>query len=207
MEPERWRQIKELLNATLDEEPHARHSFLRDRCGADEELCREVRSLLASHEQVGDFIEAPAVNIPEEVFDAWLDEARTGEQIGHYKILREVGSGGMGTVYLAERADEFRLRVALKIVKRGMDTDFVLRRFRRERRVLAALDHTNIARLFDGGATAHGLPYIVMEYIEGQPVDSYCDARRLSIPQRLNLFRDICSAVATRTANLSSTAM
>lgn len=196
MKPERWRQIKELLNETLDAEPHARLSFLRERCGADEELCREVRSLLASHEQVGDFIEEPAVQFSEAVFDGLLDEARAGEQIGHYKILREVGSGGMGTVYLAERTDEFRLRVALKIVKRGMDTDFVLRRFRRERRVLAALDHTNIARLFDGGATASGLPYIVMEFIEGQPVDSYCDERRLSIAERLNLFRDVCSAIA-----------
>ncbi|MCG3159367.1 MAG: Serine/threonine-protein kinase PknD [Acidobacteria bacterium] len=118
-----------------------------------------------------------------------------GRQIGVYKLVREIGRGGMGAVYLAVRADDqFRQRVAIKLVKRGMDTDFVIRRFRNERQILAALNHPNIARLLDGGATDDGLPYFVMEYIEGLPIHRYCDTRRLSVRERLNLFRQVCAA-------------
>src|ERR1700730_6849802 len=103
----------------------------------------------------------------------------------------------MGTVFLAERADdEYRKQVAIKLIKRGMDTDSVLRRFRNERQILAGFDHPNIARLFDGGTTADGLPYFVMEYIEGLPIDEYCNKRALSIPERLKLFREVCAAVS-----------
>ncbi|HEY0078086.1 MAG TPA: protein kinase, partial [Pyrinomonadaceae bacterium] len=121
----------------------------------------------------------------------------TGRRIGAYQIVREVGRGGMGAVYLAERADsEFRRNVAIKLIKRGMDTDFIIRRFRNERQILAALEHPNIACLLDGGTTEDGLPYFVMEYIEGRPLYQYCDSEKLSIRERLRLFRQVCAAVA-----------
>jgi non-specific serine/threonine protein kinase/serine/threonine-protein kinase len=127
-----------------------------------------------------------------------LDQA-----VGPYRLIREIGRGGMGAVYLAERADdEFRKRVAIKIIKRGMDTDFIVRRFRNERQILASLDHANIARLLDGGTTRDGLPYFVMEYIEGVPLSLYCDEQRLSMVERLKLFRSICSAVHYAHQNL-----
>src|SRR5262249_11433822 len=116
---------------------------------------------------------------------------------------REIGHGGMGVVYLAVRADDhYRKRVAIKLVQRGMDVDFVIRRFRHERQILASLDHPNIARLLDGGATPSGLPYFVMEYIEGQPIDEYCDHNRLSTVERLKLFRQVCAAVQYAHQNL-----
>src|SRR5262249_36142636 len=107
-----------------------------------------------------------------------------------------IGRGGMGEVYRAERDDEhYRQQVAIKIVKRGMDTDFILRRFRNERQILAGLEHPNIARLLDGGATEEGLPYYVMEYIEGRPIDEYCDTNQLPVEDRLRLFLQVCAAV------------
>src|SRR5574341_69028 len=122
---------------------------------------------------------------------------KVGRQVGSYKLVREIGRGGMGAVYLAVRADrEFRQRAAIKLVKRGMDTDFVIRRFRNERQILAALNHPNIARLLDGGTTTDGLPYFVMEYIEGMPIHRYCDTHRLAVAERLKLFRQVCAAVA-----------
>src|ERR671932_1486707 len=117
-----------------------------------------------------------------------------GRRVGSYRIVREVGRGGMGAVYLAERVDSaFHKRVAVKVVKRGMDTDFILRRFRHERQILASFDHPNIARLLDGGTTDDGLPFFVMEYIEGSPVYRYSDAKKLSINERLRLFIRICN--------------
>ncbi len=119
-----------------------------------------------------------------------------GRRLGAYRIEREIGRGGMGAVYEAVRVDkEFNKRAAIKLVKRGMDTDFVLRRFRKERQILAALDHPHIAGLLDGGTTEDGLPYFVMEYIEGQPLYSFCDSHQLTIVERLKLFRSICDAV------------
>src|SRR5690606_2456991 len=113
-----------------------------------------------------------------------------------YRIVREIGRGGMGAVYLAERADgEFDQRVAVKLVKRGMDTDEILARFRHERRILASLEHPSIARLYDGGATDDGLPYLVMELVDGETITSYCNRLRLTIDQRIDLFRAVCAAV------------
>jgi serine/threonine-protein kinase len=120
----------------------------------------------------------------------------TGRRIGPYKVLRELHHGGMGTVYLAARADEqYQMRVAIKVIKAGTDNEEVVQYFRRERQILASLDHPNIARLLDGGATDEGLPYFVMEYIQGQTIDEYCDRRELSVTERLKLFLDVCSAV------------
>jgi serine/threonine protein kinase/tetratricopeptide (TPR) repeat protein len=130
------------------------------------------------------------------------DEAPTERRIGAYRILRELGHGGMGTVYLAARADEqYQKRVAIKTI-RGLDSEEVLRHFRRERQILAALDNPNIARLFDGGSTEDGLPYFVMEYVEGQPIDAFCDEHRLSLQERLQLFQGVCAAVRYAHQNL-----
>ncbi|MBI4468012.1 MAG: protein kinase [Acidobacteria bacterium] len=127
----------------------------------------------------------------------------SGRRIGPYRVIRELGHGGMGTVYLAERADQqYEARVALKVVKRGMDTDEVLRRFCHERQILAQLEHPNIARLLDGGTTEDGLPYLVIEYVKGEPIDMYCDRPKLSVIERLSLFRTVCAAVQFAHQNL-----
>ncbi len=191
MTPERWHQIDDLLTAVLDLEAGQRASYLAKACAGDEELKREVESLLRDREQLGNFLEDNAVTRLGEAPGFLL-----GRRIGSYRLLHKLGQGGMGTVYLAERADEeYQKRVALKIIKRGMDTDAILGRFRRERQILASLQHPNIAMLLDGGTSLDGLPYFVMEYIEGQPLLSYCDSQSLPIRERLTLFRTVCLAV------------
>ena len=123
--------------------------------------------------------------------------ADTGRTIGRYKLLERIGTGGMGDVYLAERADQqFEMRVAIKLIKRGMDTESVLRRFQHERQILASLEHPNIARLLDGGETEDGLPYFVMEYVKGERIDRYAEVKNLSLTERLELFRQVCGAVS-----------
>lgn len=168
----------------------------------------EVRSLLEAHAHANNFIETPAVAFASELFLHELNGIPAGEtietdapsiinqRIGNYRVERELGHGGMGVVYLARRADEqYENSVVIKVVRRGMDTDDIVRRFRNERQILAGLNHPNIARLYDGGATSDGLPYIVMEYVEGTPVTDYCDRHRLTTNERLQLFRTIVSAV------------
>ncbi len=199
MTPDRWKQVEEIFNAALDRPFDERESFLAEACGADQSVRRQVEHLIDCHEQAGDFIEAPAASPDSQTQDEAVTlqlDLMVGRQVGAYKLVREIGRGGMGAVYLAVRADnQFRQRAAIKLVKRGMDTDFVIRRFRNERQILAALNHPNIARLLDGGATDDGLPYFVMEYIEGMPIHRYCDTRRLTIGERLKLFRQVCAAV------------
>lgn len=202
MTPEYWQRIKELFNEAVEYEPAARARFLGEACAGDSALLAQVESLIASDEEAGDFIAGPAF-LPLGAASSEEDEAAVGRRVGSYEIVRELGRGGMGTVYLGARADaQFDKRVAIKVVKRGMDTDFVLRRFSRERQVLAALDHPNIAKLLDGGATEDGLPYFVMEYVEGESVTHYCDARGLSVKERLKLFRQVCAAVQYAHQNL-----
>src|SRR5262249_17938390 len=125
-----------------------------------------------------------------------------GRRMGPYRVVRQIGAGGMGQVYLAERADEFHQKVALKLLKREMAHKELVSRFRNERQILAGLDHPCIARLLDGGATEDGHPYFVMEYVEGVTIDQYCDTHGLSVPQRLRLFRQVCSAVQYAHQNL-----
>src|SRR5918992_2386805 len=199
MTPERWRQVEDIFQTALDLPVERRATYLSDACGTDSTLHEEVVSLLASHE-TGDYSFEDLV--PEEIkakrFDPFGEDLDPliGKRLGAYEIVREIGRGGMGAVYEAVRVDkEFSRRVAIKLVKRGMDTDFILRRFRKERQILAALDHSNIARLLDGGTTDDGLPYFVMEFIAGQPLYQYCDERQLNIPERLKLFRAICDAI------------
>src|SRR5687767_3349944 len=200
MTPERWRQVEEIFQAALDLGPQERALYVSEVCANDATLKRDVETLLSQHESAGELLEDPLYGDTQlsalEAFAFEDDDPLIGRRLGAYRIEREIGRGGMGAVYEAVRVDnEFVLRVAIKLVKRGMDTDFVLRRFRKERQILAALDHPNIARLLDGGTTEDGLPYFVMEFIEGQPLYRYCDAHHLPIAERLKLFRSICDAV------------
>src|SRR5581483_3528730 len=192
-----------MFQAALDRDQAERMTFLADACGGDAELQREVEQLIVLHEEAASFIEAPAVEAVLQTLREDRDQPLAGRHIGPYAILREIGRGGMGAVYLAVRADdEYKKRVAIKLIKRGMDTDDILRRFRNERQILASLNHPNIARLLEGGTTDDGLPYFVMEYIEGLPLLDYCDAQRLSTVERLQLFSKICAAVQHAHQNL-----
>jgi serine/threonine protein kinase/Tfp pilus assembly protein PilF len=206
MSPERWKQIEGAFNAALELPPEERAVFLDRACGDDSELRLAIERLLNADEQAGDFIAVPPQvssltrpvepTIIEESLEVSLADQMIGRQIGPWRVEREIGRGGMGAVYLATRADnEFQKRVAIKLVKRGMDTDFIVRRFRHERQILASFDHPNIARLLDGGTTDDGRPWFVMEYIEGQPITRWCDDRRLSLTDRLKLFLQVCAAV------------
>ena len=197
MTPARLQTIKEIFHAALDSEPGQLGVFLDKSCGGDEVLRHEVEALLASHQQAGGFIENPVAALTASIVENEQTDFLIGQKIGHYKISKWIGAGGMGAVYLAERADQqYEKRVAIKLIKRGMDSDSVLRHFRNERQILASFDHPNIARLFDGGVTESGLPYFVMEYVDGLPIDRYCDRHALSVIERLKLFRKVCSAVS-----------
>lgn len=211
MTSERWHQIKSVLAAVLEQPVEERTIFLAQACNGDDGLRAEVESLMA-HQEPGDSI-AGSANISPQISLAraigghfllheWPDDEGSAddlaeiERVGPYRILRELGRGGVGTVFLAERDDEqYRQRVAVKLIRRGMDTDFVMRRFRNERQILAALDHPNIARLLDGGATEDGRPYLVMEHVEGLPISIYCDQHTLNTEERLELFQQVCAAV------------
>src|SRR5690242_7571968 len=177
MSPQAWSKVTALLDACLDLEPAGRAAYLDGACAGDAELRNEVESLLASHEQAGDFIANPV-----------LRESFVGRRLDHWKIVSDIGEGGMSRVCLAERDDgQFQQRAAIKILKRGMDTDLILRHFQMERQILAGMRHENIARLLDGGIAPGGRPYFVMEYIEGEPIDRYADALHLAPAQRLRL--------------------
>jgi serine/threonine protein kinase/tetratricopeptide (TPR) repeat protein len=206
MTPERWKKIEDVFQEALDRPAEQRHAYVVEVCSGDEDLCSQVELLIAQHDDAGDFIESPAiVESGSEPFTTQQDTLPTtnfgadpavGRRIGAYRVMRELGRGGMGAVYLAERDDsEFSHRVAIKLIKRGMDTDFILRRFRNERQILATLDHSHIAKLLDGGTTEDGLPYFVMEYVEGLPIYRYCDRGKLTTRQRLSLFRQVCEAI------------
>ena len=200
---ERWARVKELFEAAADLAPNDRAALLNKECDGDDLLRREVESLLESDSQTDGFIEEPVLEMPRDLFPEVSEESLVGRQFGAYQIIREIGRGGLGAVYLAARADdEYLKEVAIKLVRRGLDTDDILRRFRNERQILAQLDHPNIARLIDGGTTDDGLPYFVMEYVNGEPIGAYCDAHLLTTTERLNLFRKVCAAVTYAHQNL-----
>ena len=156
----------------------------------------EVENLLYFEQLDSDFLEVQAVSAVLENRPQKIEKKSNSRKIGNYEVIKELGAGGMGVVFLAERADgAFNQKTALKLIKRGMDSDAILRRFHNERQILADLNHPNIARLLDGGTTDDGLPYFVMEHIEGQPLDEYCDRHNLSISERLEIFRRVCAAV------------
>ncbi|MDQ6785742.1 MAG: protein kinase [Acidobacteriota bacterium] len=211
MSAENWLKIEEIFQSALDLPIAERRPFIQKACEGDKDLESEVEKLVADYESADRFIESPAwtdsdflsskakreiaSSLEEEFSDDKIDPL-IGRRIGVFELKKEIGRGGMGAVYLAERADgEFRQRVAIKLIKRGMDTDFIVRRFRHERQILANLDHPNIARLLDGGTTEDRLPYFVMEFVNGEPLYQYCDERQLSVRQRLKIFQQVCSAV------------
>jgi eukaryotic-like serine/threonine-protein kinase len=197
MEPARLHAVEELFHAALEQEPHQLGDFLDKACAGDESLRRDVEALLASHQRAGNFIEVPVVTVDAGIFESDQEDPFIGQTIGRYQVLKTIGIGGMGVVYLARRADQqYEKVVAIKLIKRGMDSDSVLRHFRNERQILASFDHPNIARLLDGDTTEGGLPYFVMECVEGLPIDKYCDTHALSVTERLKLFRQVCAAVA-----------
>ncbi|HEY6806414.1 MAG TPA: serine/threonine-protein kinase [Pyrinomonadaceae bacterium] len=202
MTPERWQQIITILAPVLESPAEERASLLERLCGEQIELREEVAALVAAFEKDSKLMENP-LSDGETLIRHPVNNPIEGQLIGPYKIIRELGRGGMGAVYLAIRSDDqYRKRVAIKLIKRGLDTEEILNRFRHERQILASLDHPNIARLLHGDTTADGLSYFVMEYVEGMPVDSYCDTKKLSTATRLELFRKVCAAVHYAHQNL-----
>jgi len=196
MKSERWQELKRLLEQVIAMNPAERHQFLDVQCNGDPDLRSEVESLLLSHEEAGtDFLKEPMINLTARAEPA-ASTLTTGQRVGVYRILGEIGHGGMGAVYRAARADgQYVQDVAIKLVRGGLNSPTALERFRTERQILATLEHPNIARLLDGGTTDDGLPYLVMELIDGEPIDRYCDRRKLSVSERLRLFRAVCEAV------------
>jgi eukaryotic-like serine/threonine-protein kinase len=181
-----WEQVRTLFHDASERDINVRADVL---AGADPLVRAEVESLLAAHDERTPFLEESVWQL----IDAQQGERLAGSLIGPYRIVRQLGRGGMGTVFLATREDEeFEQRVAIKLVRGG---EMLVQRFRQERQILASLEHPNIARLLDGGTTPDGLPYVVMEYVDGMPIDAYCRTYALSIPDKLRLFLQLCDAV------------
>ena len=212
MTTELWQQVKQILGDALERPPEARPAFLTSACKGDDRLRHEVDMLLDAYQQ------AEAENalgtalfdrrlVQEALADVDDEDAGTsgqaGQRVGPYRLVEEIGRGGMGSVYRAERDDGlFEQEVAVKLVRRGLESLTLQRRFEQERQILAHLRHEGIARLFDGGVTGEGQPYLVMEYIEGLPLTEYANRYRLSTEQRISLFRDVCAAVHYAHQNL-----
>jgi len=201
--PETWRRAEILFEASLDRPAAEREEFLSRACGPDEELRSTVESLLTQEERLGDFLER---GLPSPAPDASLAAPPgaewRGRRLGPYELLDPIGQGGMSAVFLAERRDgELVQQVAIKILPEGAHPA-ALRLFRRERQILARLEHPNIARFLAGGSTEEGVPYVVMEYVEGLAITDYCDSRRLGARERIGLFRKVCAAVQYAHRNL-----
>jgi serine/threonine protein kinase len=220
MTPNNWERAKELFAAALALDPSQRASFLAENC-RDDTLRRQVEKLLLDYREAGSFLDDPVLNprIKEPSIPAGIrqeeaprspqsaellttatsvdaEDPMVGRQLGDYKLVRRVGQGGMAAVFLAVRADdEYRKQVAVKLVQPGLGDRDLSNRFRNERQTLAALDHPNIVKLLDGGSTSEGLPFLVMDYVEGSPIDEYCDQHKLSVDDRLRLFGKVCDAV------------
>ena len=194
MKNNRWHEIERIFDETVDLPEADRAAFIAQACDGDQTLQREVESLLAAHQQAKGFLVASAAKLPPVQTLSQLVTA--AQRIGPYQLLREIAQGGMGTVWLAARADEqYQQQVAIKLLKTESHNPDIAQRLRHERQILADLNHPNIARLLDGGTTDSGQPYLVMEYIEGVPIDAYCQQQQLSLRVRLQLFRQVCAAV------------
>jgi serine/threonine protein kinase len=190
------RVIEILHEATSRAAGAEREHFLADACRDDAALRAEVEQLLAAGDEAGDFLNEITENAAEGRMGlAGFASEEAGERIGRYKLLQQIGEGGFGTVWMAEQIEPVSRRVALKIIKAGMDTREVIARFEAERQALAMMDHPNIAKVFDAGATDKGRPYFVMELVKGVPVTKYCDDEHLGTRERLALFGDVCSAI------------
>ncbi len=198
MTPERWNHVKLIFGTALDLGEAERKTGCAKRARRRKSLCREVESLLAAAEGPPSFIDTPvmehALRLPADS-DPATALTWPGRTIGHYRIIEEIGRGGMSAVFRAARIeDHFEHEVAIKLLTHTHDTQLLLRRFRAERQILARLSHPSIAHLLDGGSTEEGLPYLVMEYVRGEPIDAYCERRNLDIPARLR-FRTLCDTV------------
>ncbi len=203
MDAHQWPRVKALFEEALNQPPGQHAAFLDQACGDDDDLRRQVEAMLAAHDDETPFLDDPLSMESLLVLAEDAGAARAGMRIGPYRLVGEIGRGGMGVVYLAERADgRFEQQVAVKLVGQGLHDEHLLHRFRAEQQILAALEHPNIARLYDGGLADNGAPYLVMEYVEGQPIDQYCDTHRLSTDQRLALFRAVCAVVQYAHQNL-----
>jgi len=199
MNVEQWERVERVLDVALESDPTQWSAIVEQACGGDADLRRQVESLLSRYSTARSFLSAPALEaapaLAAEARDEGNEESFEGRRIGAYRIVRQIGRGGMSRVFLAERADgEFEQQVAIKLLRPGLDSDIDRGRFRAERQILAALNHPNIARLLDGGITTDGIPYLVLEHIEGQPIDKYCNERGLTIPQRIELFLSVIEA-------------
>ena len=221
MTPDNWDRAKELFEAALELDSSQRTSFLAENC-REESLRQQVEKLLTNYQEAGKFLDDPVLNpsisarstpvgnqseeasrprpqsaeLLATATSAEANDPMVGRQLGAYKLVRRIGQGGMAAVYLASRADdEYRKLVAVKLVQPGLDSHDLLNRFRNERQTLAGLDHPNIVKLLDGGSTPEGLPFLVMDYVEGSPIDEYCDRQKLSVDDRLRLFGKVCDAV------------
>ncbi len=203
MNQQNWQRVEEIVDTALTLDRPQREDYIQDACGDDKKLKTRVTELLENIEEAEqtNYLGNPR-RYAELQKDAAFSDSKlegpslVGEQIGTYRVQQVIGHGGMASVYLAERADDaYQGQVALKVMRRGMDTPSNIERFRRERTILAGLDHPNIARLLDGGVTKAGLPYLVMEYINGTPLLDYCNHHTLTVNQRLKLFRSVCKAV------------
>ncbi|HEV2447202.1 MAG TPA: serine/threonine-protein kinase, partial [Candidatus Sulfopaludibacter sp.] len=193
MTPERWQQVKQRLEEALELDEPARAAFLDSVCANDPDLRAELESLLAAHAAAEGHYETPLIEA----------DPMIGRSLGAYRVLRRLGAGGMGAVYLAARADDqFRRIAAIKLIRAELFDERTRRRFENERHTLAALEHPNIVKLLDGGATEDGIPYVVMDYVEGQSIDRYVKDRNLTVRERLALFRALCGAVHYAHQNL-----
>lgn len=198
----RWQRAKDVFQAALTRPPEARAAFLDDACGGDAELRQEIQELLVSHGEAGGFL-SRAAGLDSDARAEASERAAGAQRIGPYLILDTIAHGGMGTVYRAARDDDtFRKTVALKLIRGGHGSEFIERRFRQERQILARLQHPNIAAVFDGGTTDDGQPYLVMEHVEGRPVTEFCTAGGLGTRERLALFQTVCGAVQYAHQNL-----
>lgn len=195
-ELERYREVNDILETALELPPADIHDFLSKACADDQDLRGRVERLLRHQEAMDGFLDEP-------IFMRPLPGADAGDRVGSYELTTLLGRGGMGSVYLGRRVEGgFEQEVAVKILKRGLDTDEIVRRFRREQQLLARLSHPYVARLLDGGAHNDGRPYLVMEYVEGVPIDTYCDQANLGVSERLRLFLKVCDAVRFAHGNL-----
>jgi serine/threonine-protein kinase len=207
MDKNRWQQIENIVDTALTLSEEKRTEYIEEKCAGDAELKSSVTELLESIEASEGYLENPE-ELQKNLINnfAIQDEKASsmiGEKIGPYKLVELIGHGGMGSIFVAERVDhEFNQKVALKLIRRGMDTPSNIARFKLEQSILADLNHANIAQLYDGGITEERLPYLVMEYVDGTPIDRYCRKKELSIPDRIQLFKAVCKAVQHAHNNL-----
>jgi serine/threonine protein kinase len=195
MDADRLQRIQELFWEALELEGEERARFLSQLRAENPDLTQEVETLLLADGAAGDFLEIPPSDLSS-ILEGRTRKLGPGDRIGPYALVKLLGRGGMGSVYLAERADaEYSKQVAIKVVRAGMDSEEILARFWQERQILANLEHPNIARLLDGGTTPDGRPYLVMEYVDEESIDAYCERRKLSIDERVRLLQTVCGAV------------